>query len=209
MGLICSPSPIPAIKGKLQHLHSRIAGVLQKLMYRGGKKAKIFCNDGPLTNYLLHCTEKVQPRPSFPCTFFGCLSRSRNSIVSIKAPEMIDTKHIIKPKLERNTVQPPVIAICPHLLPIKKRIAPQLAICRKAIRWATSHPGRMQISVHLELIRMCPYIRTVFRHINRNIANDRYPFGLRQTFQPFPLLKKQKLYAFPKENIRFHLCLGL
>ena len=90
MGLICSPSPITAIKSKLQHLHSRIAGVLQKLMYRGGKKAKILCNDLPLAQCLLHGAEQLDAGAFLPVALCRSLAAVGDGEILIEPAEVVD-----------------------------------------------------------------------------------------------------------------------
>ena len=86
------------------------------------------------------------------------------------------------------------------VIPAVQRISPELSRSGKSIRRAARHRHRRQRLVQLEKFRVCPGIRAVKRHINRNIPDNFYFLLIRVGFQRKPLLRKQVLLELVKSH---------
>ena len=103
---------------------------------------------------------------------------------------MVDANHIIKLKAVFNPFDPPLITGLLVILPVIQRVAPELSCRGKCIRRASCHSGRFVILIKLEHLGRRPCIRTVKRHIDRDIADDLNAFLICVGMKFLPLLIK-------------------
>ena len=87
------------------------------------------------------------------------------------------------------------------IFPTVKRISPKLPCCGKCIRGTAGHRKGRTILIQLEKLRIGPGIRSVQRHINRNIPYNKDPLLIRIALQCEPLLRKQELLELIKGNL--------
>ncbi len=124
----------------------------------------------------------------------------RNRIIFVKATEVIDPHHIIQLVAVGDPPHPPGILRLFMIFPAVQRIPPQLSRRRESIRRTASHCHRCQCIVQLKQFRVGPGVRTVKRHINRDITDDLYLLLIRVCLQCKPLLREQVLLKL----IKFH-----
>ena len=113
---------------------------------------------------------------------------------------MIDPDHIIKLKAVGNPAQPPFIACLSVIIPAVQRISPQLPRCGKSVRRTAGYSCGHSFLIQLKKLRPRPGICAVEGYINGNIPNDLNALFLCVGFQLFPLLCKQILLEFVKED---------
>ena len=81
-----------------------------------------------------------------------------------EAQDMIDAETVKIVSQLRETILPPLEMILLHRLPIIGREQPVLSIGREIIRWRTC------LSVHVEIVRLCPCLNAGTAHANRKIT---------------------------------------
>ena len=84
------------------------------------------------------------------------------------------------------------------MLPVVERIAPKLSVLAEIIRRNTCHIFASQVAVKLKLRGRSPYIGTVCRHINGQIADYFYPEGIDIFFHLVPLREEKILHKYPE-----------
>ena len=83
------------IKCKLKHLHSRVAGRSQEIPDAVRQKTEIFGNDLLLAEHFIDLVKKKNSRAFLPGTVYCCFFAVWNSVIFIKAAEMVDSHHVI------------------------------------------------------------------------------------------------------------------
>ncbi len=99
------------------------------------------------------------------------------------------------------TLHPPLISCGSMVIPLVKRIAPQLSGCRKCIGWAASHCNRCAVFVELEELRVSPCISGIEGHVNRNIPDNAYALLISVCLERSPLNSKHILLELIEENL--------
>ncbi len=200
---------VAAVKAQLQHLHAGITGLLHQPAYRGREKAQILGNDVPRAELALYGVEKIHARAGAPAAVLRGGFAAGDGIIRIEAPKMVDAQRIVNGKLKRNASQPPAIALALHPLPVEQRIAPKLAVRRKAVRRAARHFGGHTVFVQLKLLRVRPDVGAVCGNIDGQIADDADTLRVDIRLQRAPLAEKQILHGPPEIQLRGKLCAGL
>ncbi len=136
-----------------------------------------------------------------PFPFFRCEIAIRNGIITGNTDKVINPYDIIHLCRKSHTVFPPCKSVIFHLIPVIKRVAPQLTCRAEIIRRHTGNRDGTAIFIELEQIRMPPDVCTVQRHVNRNITNDLNPVIICIRFQLTPLPVKLKLAELPEIDI--------
>ena len=114
---------------------------------------------------------------------------------------MIDTHYIIKFETVLNSFDPPLVSCLFVIIPVIEGISPELSCGGKCIRRASCHSGGLIVLVKLEHLGSRPCIRTVKRHIDRDIADDLNAFLIRICVKLFPLLIKFILLEFVESDL--------
>ena len=96
------------VKGKLQHLHSWKACILDQLSHRRSQKAQIFCDDVQMSEPLFHSLKKRQSRSFLPMAPLCGLISKRNGPVFIKASKMVYPHRVIQTKAIFHPSHPPI-----------------------------------------------------------------------------------------------------
>ena len=189
------------VKGKLENLHARETGVAQKLPDAVGQISQIFCQDVQVPEFLFQRFKESDARSFFPVPVLGIFIAVRNGIIFIKSPEMIHSQDAEQFEAVRNAADPPVVVTLPQILPVIKRVPPQLAVCRKSVRRASGDCRRIPLGIKLEKLRICPGIGTVERHINRNVPDEADALLLRVGAECFPLTGEFILLELPEADL--------
>ena len=190
---------LSGIKGKLEHFHSRISGILHKLYHAFCQISQILCDDRSLSHSFLHCREQLQSGTLSPFSKFCCFISKRNGIILIKSPKMVYSHYIIKLIAMFQSPYPPDKSCFFVIFPVIKWVSPKLAGSRKRIRRAAGYCCRRTLLIKLEKLRSSPGIRAVKSYINRNIADNTDSlivgifFQFRPLFCELILLKTDKL----------------
>ena len=138
---------IPAVKGELQHPHPRKAAVCQEPAHGIRHIAQILRDNRLAADFFLHRPEQPHARSFSPAPYPGVRPAIGNRIVGIKAPEMIDPQHIIDMTEIPDPFGPPGIAVPVHEVPVKKRVAPELAVGGKAVGRTAGHLTRHPVFI--------------------------------------------------------------
>ena len=200
VGLIRPPAAVPAVEGKLQHLHAGIAGLRQEPLHGGGEEAQVLRDDGSPPHRLLHRLKEGQAGAGPPRPLPGRLRGGGDGVIGVKAPEMVDAHHVVQPELEGDAAHPPPVPVRRHPVPGEQGVPPPLAVGRKAVRRAAGHDGAAQRRVHLELLRVRPHVGAVLRGIDGQVADEGNAPLARQAFEASPLRKEQVLHALPEPD---------
>ena len=196
---------LSGIKGKLQHLHARIAGLRQHPVHALRQKSQILRNNIHLSKLFLQPPEQLHPRPLLPVAVL-CRSVSVGyGIIGFKAPEMIDPHHVIELKAMAYPLDPPLISGLPVILPPIQGIAPELACGRKPVRRTARHAFRLLLFIKLKQLRRRPGIRAVRRHIDRQIADHADSLLIRIVLQLLPLAAELILLKTVKTQLLLQL----
>ena len=179
---------LPGIEGKFQHLHARIAGILQQLPDAGGHKAQILGDKIQLRQRLLHRPYEVNPRPLDPGAVSGGFVPGGHCPVAFKAPEVVKAHHVIHMGGGGQPLNPPAVARFRHGLPVVNGVAPELAVGGEAVRRAARHHLWVPGLVQLEEAAVDPHVRRVQRHINGHVADDANALAVGVGPQSPPLL---------------------
>ena len=198
------------IKRKLKNLHSRKAGFFHHLNDTVCKKTKVLRDHVQFSQIFFEGTEQIYSRSLFPVAELRSLIPVWNRIIFVKSSEMINSHHIIEFHTVGHPACPPCITGLLMVLPVIKRISPELPGSGKSIRRASGNPNRNIILVKLEQFRLCPCIRTVKRNVDRYISNDLHAFLICISFQLCPLFKKPVLLETVKAHFfrKFFSCLS-
>ena len=196
IGSLCS-----AVESKVNNLHARISGTLNKLYYRRSKITKILSYHIHLSQHFLHPCKESIARTLFPFAYYSIFSAVRNGIIGIKTSEMVYSYSIIKLKSPGHTLHPPLVAGLLMIIPVIERVAPKLTCSRKGIRRTACNRYRGKIFIKLEKFRICPGIRRVKGHIDRHISDYLYSLFIGIFFKLLPLYIKHPL----NKNVKFYL----
>ena len=178
---------LAGIEGKLQHLHARIAGLLDQPDHRRRHIPEILGDDRTVSQRFFQRVEKRIPGPGHPFSIDRGLLSVRNFEILVKAAEVIDPHDIIAPEAVGKPFHPPGKIRAPVILPIVNRISPQLSCRGEPIRRAPGHHRRISLVIQLEQLRMAPCVRAVKGHINRNIPDDLHAVLVCIRLERFPL----------------------
>ena len=171
--VICT-SRISGIESKFKDFHSGISAVIYKSSYTVCHISKIFRYKLTVTKSFLYLIEEFNTRTLLPVTACRSLILCRDGIIFIKSSEMIYSDNIIIFKILSKSLYPPFKTCISVISPIIKRISPKLTVRCKTVRRTTCYCTGSAGFIHLEQFRMCPCVRTVHSHINRNIADNLY-----------------------------------
>ena len=184
---------LAGVKGKLEHLHARIAGFCQKRFCRGGDVAEVLCDDRDITEFFLYSIEEIAAGSLDNFAVLGGLVAVGNLIVLCKSVEVVESDHIIELKVAGKALDPPVIAVLFEFFPVIDGVAPELTGRGEGIRRASRHDGGNEILVETEDIRVRPGRRTVHGHIEGDVADDLDALLRRIGVEFFPLAVKLEL----------------
>ena len=188
------------IKSKLKNLHTWKSGFLHQFDHTVCKKSKILRDHIQLAEIFLQSPEKLNSRSFFPMAKLCCFISIRNGIILIKPSEMVNTYNVIKLHAVSHAKCPPRITCLFMVIPVIKRISPELSCSRKSIRWASGNTYRQIFFIKLKKLRLRPGICTVKSNIDRHIPDDLHTFIVGISLQLCPLLKEPELL----ETIKCH-----
>ena len=125
---------IPGIEGKLQDLHVGIAGIPDQLSDRICHIAQVLGNDLKIREGLLQGSEDVHAGALLPeAVLCRGLSRGDGKVL-VKAPEMVQTDHIIELSALGDPADPPGIPFFFVVVPVIEGVAPELAVRGESVR---------------------------------------------------------------------------
>ena len=96
--IVAGAAGIAGIKGKLQHLHAGKAAVPYQLPHGIAHVAKVFRNDIPFAQCLLHSAEKLNAGAFLPVTVCSGLAAVGNGEILVKTAEVVDAHYIVQLK---------------------------------------------------------------------------------------------------------------
>ena len=163
-------SIVRTIKGKFQHLHAGIAGILQQLFHPGSHHAKILSYNLQISQLLVELAEELDSGALLPFPVDGSFFLGRHRPVLIESPEMVNAHHVVGQKGAADPLVPPGIAGFLVFLPAVTGVAPKLTGFREIVRRHSRHQAGTAVLVKAEQLRVAPGIGTVPRHIDGNIA---------------------------------------
>ena len=178
---------LAGIEGKLQHLHARIAGLLDQPDHRRRHIPEILGDDRTVSQRFFQRVEKRIPGPGHPFSIDRGLLSVRNFEILVKAAEVIDPHDIIAPEAVGKPFHPPGKIRAPVILPIVNRISPQLSCRGEPVRRTPGYHRRISLVIQLEQLRMAPCICTVKGDVNRNIPDDLHAVLVCIRLERFPL----------------------
>ena len=151
------------VKGELQDLHAREAGLGDELPHRIRDHTQILRNDGQRlrSEALLHGREQGHPRSRHPFTVFCRGITEGHRVIRLKAPEMVHPHIVIHGEAIFHPLQPPAVAGLLVRLPVIQRVAPELTGGGKGIGRDSCHTLGVAQLVELEELPVRPGIRTV------------------------------------------------
>ena len=189
-----------AIKCKLQNLHPRPACLLYQLPYIRSNHTQILGNNIGSFCCLFDHIRKLFARSFSPFAIYRCRAGCRNGPEIYNPDKMVNTDHIIQLCICFHALIPPAEMIFFHCFPVVKRITPALSVCRKTIwRYSRNIDGFLSL-IQFKKIRMCPYIGTVHRNVQRNISDQTNLFLVGILFKSVPLLIKLILTKLPESD---------
>ena len=118
---------------------------------------------------------------------------------------MVDSHYVIELIAVRNPLNPPRILRFFMIIPFIKRIPPKLSRCGKSVRRTSGHTCGPAVFIQLEQLWICPRVRAVKGHINRDIPDNLHTLVIGILFQFPPLCIKQVLLKFIKKYLLFQL----
>ena len=87
---------LTGVKSKLQHLHTRIAGLFYHFDHALGKISQVFCDDIHIAELFFDGVEQIHARSFFPVAALCRLITERDGIIFIKSAEMVDADSIVQ-----------------------------------------------------------------------------------------------------------------
>ena len=87
---------LPAAKGELQYLHSRIAGLFQQAVDLRSEKAKVLSDDVLFPQGAVHRLEKIQAGAGPPAAVAGGGVPVRDGVIGLETPEVVDAQRVIE-----------------------------------------------------------------------------------------------------------------
>src|SRR5208337_4875821 len=134
------------------------------------------------------------PGGSFhPFAVDGGFFRRRHFPVGYEPPEVIEPNYVKTLQIVLYAADPPLIEGFLELVPGINRIAPQLPGFTEIVRRHPRDENRSLVTVELKVLRICPNVRAVVAHINRDVAYYLDLLTIAVAFQCRPLLKKKEL----------------
>ena len=189
------------IKGKLEHLHPRQAGICKELLYLRCNIAEILRNKGQVVEPACQHADEIHSRAFSPFAVSGRCFSGRHGPVAFKAAEMINAKHIVQAGCALNTADPPAETVRLHTVIVVKRIAPELSVIIKSIGRTTGNVLRAKVFIQQEEPGFTPDICRVHRYIDRDIADESDPLLFCIGTQRIPLPEEQKLGKDPEIDL--------
>ena len=126
---------------------------------------------------------------------------------------MVDAQIVCQGELASDAADPPLISRLFMVIPVVKRISPELACRAEVIRRHSGYGARMSFGIELEQLFVRPDIGAVGGDENRDVADDGNVVFVCVFPQLEPLLLKDKLHEavvrdpffqlFPPELFRF------
>ena len=162
-------------------------------MHLGREKAQILRDDVMPADRLFDGLEKCRTGALAPDAFFRGLAGSPHAIVGFKAAEVIEAHDIELRAGMCHTADPPGIALLFVHVPAVERIAPELSRFGKRIRRTARHLDHVRFLIQIKELRIRPDIRRIIGDINRQIADDPYPFPGGMGLESAPLSVKDEL----------------
>lgn len=157
--------------------------------------AKIFSENRKIAAELFFDgMEQVLTRSFDPFAVDRSLLLGRNRPVSLKAAEVINAQVIGQGELAANPVNPPGISGLFMVIPVIKRVAPELSGFTEIIGRDSGYAGREALGIELEQLFVCPDVRAVERDKDRDIADNLNIVFMRIIAQLNPLLLENELY---------------
>ena len=139
---------------------------------------------------------------------FAAVCPRRDAVVALKAPEMVDTHHIVNGRSVFHALLPPCKAGDLVNGPVVQRVAPQLSVCRKGVRRASGHLRQVHGAVGLEQLRVGPQVAGIRADIDGNIAHQPDALRVCVGLEGAPLGVEEKLHSLVVVDTPGKLCLG-
>jgi hypothetical protein len=172
VGQIDRPAAVPAVKGELQDLHAGKARVLPEPVDGGRQKAQILRKNGPGPQGRFYRLKEPQAGPLPPAPFLSGRRPVGDGIIGVEPPKMVDAQYVINSALVVDAPYPPPEAVGLHEIPVKEGVAPELAVRGEAVGGTACHLDGLARPVQLELFRLGPYVHTVPRDVDGQVANE-------------------------------------
>ena len=200
---------VAAVKGEFQHFHAGVLALGQQLAHIVGQETQVLGNDAGAAQFLFNGGKQAVAWAGAPAAMLGGLIAVRDGVVPGEAAEVIDAQEIVDAAQVADAAHPPAVAGSGHGVPVKQRVAPQLAGGGETIRRAAGHLDRQQVFVQLKLLRAAPDIHTVRRYVDGQVADDLDAPGIGVGFQFFPLGVEEILHSLPEIDACLMIAAGL
>src|SRR5699024_10214009 len=120
---------------KLQHLHAGEAKLIAQTFYIRRDDTEVFGEDRQdFSELFFDRGEQSVSRSLDPLAVDGGLLAGRYGPVSFKATEMVDAQIVCQGELASDAADPPLISRLFMVIPVVKRISPELACRAEVIR---------------------------------------------------------------------------
>ena len=160
------------IKGKLQHLHTGVTGIIPQIQNLLGQEAQILRDEVQIRQVLLQGIYKHHARALNPLTAPGVFIAVGNGPVGLKAPEVVQPHHVKELSGCRQAVNPPLVAGFLHHIPAVERVAPKLAVGGKGIGGTACHGSGGQLFIQLEQLGILPHLHRIVGNIDGHISDE-------------------------------------
>ena len=163
---------LPGVKGKFQHLHAGIAGVLLQFPHLRGDVTQIFGDEIQSRQSFPDGVDEGHSRPGAPVAILCGFVLGRDGPVAFQPPEMVNPHHIIHGGGSGQPPNPPAVAGFFVDGPVVQGIAPQLPVGGEGVRGTAGNRSGTKAAVQLEQMGIGPNIRRVQRHIDGNVPDN-------------------------------------
>ena len=177
----------------MQHLHTRQAGLLQKLADLRGQIAQVLGDKLDVGELGGEDPDEVHTRPFYPAANSGGGLPVGHRPVALQAPEVVNAEDVVQPGGALDAADPPGVAVGLHGVPIVQGIAPELSIGGEVIGRNAGYLGGHVPLVQLESPGVGPHIGGVHGYINRQVADDADALFVGVGPQGLPLAEEQVL----------------
>ena len=181
------------VKGELEDLHSREAGVLDQLRDARRQIAQVLRYEARVVEPVAQHAHEADSRPCAPLAVYRGGVAVGHRPVAVKAAEMVYAYDVVEVLRVLDAAYPPAIAVGFHMLPVVEGIAPELAVGREIVRRHARHSRRHIALVQQEALGVAPHVGAVQCDVYRDIADYLYAQRVDVLTQGVPLFEEQVL----------------
>ena len=203
--IVVGGAEIALIKGELEHLHVREAGVADEIAHGLGHEAQIFRDDGALAEVMAHALKEGKARTLLPMAGERGGAAEGNGEILVEAAEMIDAHDVVELKGLPQAGDPPGEIGGLVIIPAVDRVAPDLTVGGEVIGRAAGNFGELAVAVHLEQLRVRPCVRAVGGNVDGHVANELDGVRVGIGLELAPLLEELELHVLLELDVKIQL----